>query len=260
MDNIRVLVVDDEKPAQARILDLLEKQADIEVVGVGRSGNEAIQLVRTHAPDLLFLDVQMPGMDGFDVLREIAPETPSPSIIFITGYDKYAIHAFEANALDYLLKPYSDERFEAALQRGRNYIRTRTVGQLGLQFARLLESQAVPREEFPHLERVLIRSAGRVTFLDVRDIDWIEAAGVYVELHAGPKQFLYRATVGQIQERLDPKRFVRVHRSTIINTTRIVELHPRTHGDYIVVLKGGTELTLSRGYRHAFESWLQQPL
>ena len=140
MDEIRVLVIDDEKPALTRIVDLLEKQPDIHLAGVGRHGREAVQLIRCQAPDLLFLDIQMPGMNGFDVLREVAPEQ-RPITIFVTGYDKYAIPAFEAHALDYLLKPFSDERFEAALERARHHIRTQTVGELGRRFARLLEDQ-----------------------------------------------------------------------------------------------------------------------
>ena len=259
MERIRVLVVDDEQPARTRITDLLEKQADVEIIAVGRDGAEAIQLIRQHAPDLLFLDIQMPGMNGFEVLKEIAPET-RPFTIFITGYDHYAIPAFEANALDYLLKPFSDERFEAALQRGRTYIRNRAVGELGKQFAHLLDHQMAAGRNTRYLDRLLIKSSGRVMFLDVGDIDWIEAAGVYVNLHVGSKAHLYRATVGQMQERLDPRKFVRVHRSTMVNTSRIAELQPRTHGDYAVILKGGVEVSLSRGYRSQFESWLQQPL
>jgi two-component system LytT family response regulator len=259
MDNIRVLVVDDEKPARTRILDLLEKQPDIEIAGAGRDGREGIQLVRSQAPDLMFLDIQMPGMTGFDVLRAILPDQ-APLVIFVTGYDTYAVSAFETHALDYLIKPFSDERFEVALQRGRERLRARVAGAFGLRFARLLEDQGPTPESSPYLERVLIRSPGRVTFLDVADIDWIEAAGVYVHMHVGAKSYLHRATVGQMEYRLDPKRFVRVHRSTLINTSRIAELQPRTHGDYVVVLKGGIELTLSRGYRPQFESWLRQPL
>jgi two-component system LytT family response regulator len=259
MDRLRVLVVDDEQPARMRILDLLEKQPDTEVVGAGRDGQEAIQLIRRHAPDLLFLDIQMPGMSGFDVLKEISPES-APFTVFVTGYDHYAIPAFEANALDYLLKPFSDERFEAALQRGRKHIRNREVGELGKRFAHLLDHQLAANHASPYLERLLLKSSGRVMFLDVADIDWIEAAGVYVHLHVGPKAHLYRATVGHLEERLDPRKFVRVHRSTMVNTSRIVELQPRTHGDYAVILKCGIELSLSRGYRPGFENWLRQPL
>jgi two-component system LytT family response regulator len=176
-------------------------------------------------------------MDGFEVLREISPEQ-APLTIFVTGYDKYAIPAFEAHALDCLLKPFSDERFEAARQRARHYIRPQPAGERGLRFARLPGNQVVAREGSEYLERVLIRSAGR----------------------AGAKSYLYRATAGQIRDRLDPRRVVRVHCSTMVNTSRIVELQPRTHGDYVVVLKGGVELTLSRGHRAEFESWLRQPL
>lgn len=259
MENIRVLVVDDEQPARTRILDLLEKQPDVEVVGVGRDGAEAIPLVRDYRPDLLFLDIQMPGMSGFEVLKQIPPDA-APFTIFITGYDHYAIPAFEANALDYLLKPFSDERFEAALQRGRKFVRNRAVGELGKRFAHLLDDQLASQQNSPYLERILIKSSGRVMFLDVADIDWIEAAGVYVNLHVGTKSHLYRATVGQLRERLDPRKFVRVHRSTMVNTSRIAELQPRTHGDYAVILKTGVEVSLSRGYRSEFETWLRQPL
>ena len=259
MENIRVLVVDDEQPARTRILDLLEKQPDVGLAGVGRDGAEAVRLIRQHAPDLLFLDIQMPGMNGFEVLKQISPEA-APFTIFITGYDHYAIPAFEASALDYLLKPFSDERFEAALERARKYIRNRAAEELGRRFASLLDHRMARPEPAPYLERLLIKSSGRVVFLDVGDIDWIEAAGVYVNLHAGNKEYLYRATVGQLQGRLDPRKFVRVHRSTMVNTSRIVELQPRTHGDYAVILKTGTELSLSRGYRSEFENWLRQPL
>jgi len=259
MDKIRVVVVDDETPARSRLMELLEKQPDFQVVGVGRSGEEAVQLIRSESPDLVFLDVQMPGLDGFAVLREVTPQC-APLTIFVTAYDKYAIKAFEAHALDYLLKPYSDERFESALQRAREQIRTQTAGELSMRLVRLLDDTGGLAEGSGYLERIAIKSGGRVIFLEVRDIDWIEAAGVYVYLHVAQKAHLYRATVGQLQERLDPKNFVRVHRSTIINTDRILELKPRTHGDYGIILKDRTELTLSRGYRSQLESWLRQSL
>ena len=258
-ETIRVVIVDDEMPACARIVELLEKQTGFEIAGVARSGQEAVQLIRGESPDLVFLDVQMPDMDGLGVLRQVTPQW-TPLTIFVTAYDKYAIQAFEAHALDYLLKPFSDERFEAALQRARAQIRTQAAGELSLRLARLLESPIGAAEGFKYLERIAIKAGGRVIFLEARDIDWIEAAGVYVYLHVGPKAHLYRATVGQLQERLDPKNFVRVHRSTIINTDRILELKPRTHGDYGIILKDRTELTLSRGYRPQLEGWLRQSL
>src|SRR5579871_4007642 len=173
MHKIRTLVVDDEKPALTRIVDLLEKQSDVEIAGTCRHGREAIQMIRLQTPDLLFLDIQMPGMDGFKLLRELTPDQ-RPLTIFVSGYDKYAIPAFEAHALDYLLKPFSDERFEAALERARASIRTQNVGELGRKFAELLEDRGNPNP-VRHFERIVIKSSGRVMFLDAGDIDWIEA-------------------------------------------------------------------------------------
>ncbi len=262
MEAIRALVVDDEKPARQRLLDLLDKEPDIEVVGVARDGREAIELIHAQAPQLLFLDVQMPGRDGFEVLRSVAPER-MPVTIFVTAYDKYAIQAFEAHALDYLLKPFSDERFESSLERARRHIRTRRTSQIGERLALLLAERPAAASTGPPpavLERLVLKSGGRVTFLNVEEIDWIEAAGVYVYLHVGGKAHLYRSTIGQLVRRLDPRRFVRLHRSAVVNTDRIRELQPRSHGDYTVLLKDGVELTLSRKYRPQLEAWLRQPL
>jgi two-component system LytT family response regulator len=207
----------------------------------------------------MFLDIQMPALDGFGALREIGPSL-MPVTIFVTAYDRYAIQAFEAHALDYLLKPFSDERFEAALERARSHIRIKAASEIGQRIASLLTQRSARAPEGGFMERIVLKSGGRVTFLDVSDIDWIEAAGVYVNLHAGRKSLLYRATVGQMEQRLDPRRFVRVHRSAMVNTDRIKELQPRSHGDYVVLLKDGAELTLSRGYRSQFEAWLRQSL
>jgi len=265
METIRTLVVDDEKPARRRLLEVLEKEQDIEIAGVGRDGRDAVELIREKNADLLFLDIQMPNLDGFEVLENVGPSL-MPVTIFVTAYDKYAIQAFEAHALDYLLKPFSDERFETALQRARRYIKTHRASELGQQFARLLADQVwtdATRREEPDsgiIERLVIKSGGRVKFLDVDEIDWIEAAGVYVNLHAGARTYLYRATIGQLHQRLDPKRFVRVHRSAAVHTDRIQELQPHSHGDYTVVLKDGTELKLSRKYRSQLEAWLRQSL
>jgi two-component system LytT family response regulator len=258
MDRIRTLVVDDEKPARTRLLDLLHREEEIEVVGEGRDGREAIELVRAHAPQLMFLDIQMPDLDGFGVLQAIEPDR-LPATVFVTAYDKYAIQAFEAHALDYLLKPYSDQRFEAALRRVCALVRSHG-GELNVRVTNLLEERAGIDAQSGHLERVVLKSSGRVTFLDVADVDWIEACGVYVNLHVGPKTHLYRSSVAHLLLRLDPRRFVRVHRSAAVNTDRIQELQPRSHGDYTVVLKDGTELIMSRGYRAQFEQWLKHPL
>src|SRR5260370_21748001 len=215
MKKIRVVIVDDEVPARERLVELLEKQPDVELAGVGRNGQEAVQLIVSESPDLLFLDVQMPGVDGFGVLREITPES-APATIFVTAYDKYAIQAFEAHALDYLLKPFSDERFEAALQRARNYIRTKAAGDLSLRLARLLDVRSGPEGTRYH-DRIAIKSGTRVIFLEVRDIDWTEAAGVYVYLHVRPQAYLYRATVGQLYERLDPQTFLCIHTADLLS-------------------------------------------
>lgn len=263
MEPIKAVVVDDERPARQRLLDLLEREEGTEIAGIARDGREAVELINATKPDLLFLDIQMPNLDGFGVLASVGPAA-MPVTIFVTAYDKYAIQAFEAHALDYLLKPFSDERFEAALQRARQHIRTHRAGELGQQLAQILDEHAgSPEGELSatqKLERIVLKSGGRVTFLDVNEIDWIEAAGVYVNLHAGANTYLYRATIGQLMQRLDPKRFVRVHRSAAIHTDRIKELYPRSHGDYMVVLKDGVELTVSRNYRFRLENWLGQQL
>jgi len=261
MEIVRTVLADDEKPARNRLIDLLEKQQDIQIVGIARDGREAVALIRGRQPDLVLLDIQMPDIDGLGVLREIGPES-LPVTIFVTAYDKYAIRAFEAQALDYLLKPFSDERFEAALGRARAQIRTQKAGELARRISNLLAQTAAaetPPDAPTELSRLAIRSGGRVTFLNVEEIDWIEAAGVYVYLHAGGKAILFRATLGQLEARLDPQRFVRVHRSAIVNTDRIRELYPRSHGDYVVVLRDGTEVTLSRSFRPALEKWLRHP-
>ena len=179
--------------------------------------------------------------------------------MFVTAYDRYAIQAFEARAVDYLLKPFSDQRFEGALRRACQFLRSRRAGDV--QRRRADARRARRRIERPgFLERFVLKAAGRVTFLGVEDVDWIEASGVYVNLHVGPRTHLYRSSLAHLLQRLDPQRFVRVHRSLAVNTTRIRELQPRSHGDYTVVLKDGTELVMSRGFRPQFEHWLRQPL
>jgi two-component system LytT family response regulator len=259
MPAIRTIVVDDEAPARVRLLELLRRDADVEVVGVAGDGLAAVELIREQAPDILFLDVQMPGLDGFGVLQALAPGQ-LPVTVFVTAYDQYAIQAFDAHAIDYLLKPYSDQRFESALKRARTYLGSVAAKDVGMEaVAAAQERQSVdPRSGY--LERLVLKSNGCVTFLDVNDIDWIEAAGVYVYLHVGTRTHLYRSSVAQLVQRLDPARFVRIHRSSAVNTSRIRELHARSHGDFTVVLRTGVELTMSRGYRTELEAWLKQPL
>jgi two-component system LytT family response regulator len=259
MDVIHALVVDDELPARLRIQELLEKQISATVVGTARDGAEAVRMIRIHNPELVFLDVQMPLLDGFGVVREIGPHA-MPVTIFVTAFDSFAMRAFEANALDYLLKPFSDERFEAAFLRARTFIANRKVGELGQQLVTLLTAETPSQAAARHLDRIVLRTAGRVHLLETRFIDWIEGAGVYVVLHVGSKTHEYRSTVGQLEQRLDPQQFIRVHRSTIVNTERIKELQARTHGDFTILLRTGTELTLSRAYRSHLEAWLKHSL
>lgn len=256
---IRVIVVDDEKPARMRLLELLRRESEIGMVGTAADGREALDLIRAERPDVLFLDVQMPGLDGFGVLRQLSRDE-MPVTIFVTAYDKYAIQAFDAHAVDYLLKPFSDERFEAALRQARRYLGTEASKELGENVAAAAQERSSVNERSGFLERVVLKSNGCVRFLDVDEIDWIEAAGVYVYLHVGTKTHLYRSSVAQLVQRFDPKRFVRIHRSAAVNTSRIRELQARSHGDFTLVLKDGTELTLSRGYRAHIEGWLRQPI
>jgi len=259
MDRIRAVIVDDEKPARTRLLALLERRSDVELVGVARDGREAVALVRSRTPDLLFLDIQMPELDGFGVLREIAPARV-PVTIFVTAYDRYAVRAFETHALDYLLKPFSDERFEAALAHARESLKHATQTQWLSRIGSLLDDEGALDQSAGPLERIVVKAGGRVTFLEVKDLDWIDAAGVYLQLHFGDKTHLYRSSLGSLLQRLDPQRFVRVHRSTVVNTERIRELRPRGHGDFTIELHDGRELTLSRQYRSQLERWLRQSI
>jgi two-component system LytT family response regulator len=259
MDRIRTIIVDDEKPARTRLLALLEPRSDIEVVGVARDGREAVELVRTRKPDLLFLDIHMPELDGFGVLREISP-TRLPLTIFVTAHDRYAVRAFEAHAVDYLLKPFSDERFETALEHARESLMHAAKTDWISRISNLLGEEAPVNQGAGPLERIVLRAGGRVTFVELKDLDWISAAGVYLHLHISGKTHLYRSSISAFLQRLDPHRFVRIHRSTVINTDRIRELRPRGHGDFTVVLHDGRELTLSRAYRSQLERWLRQPL
>ena len=259
MTSIRTAVVDDEKPARVRLLELLRRQSDFDVVGTASDGYEALEVVRRASPELLFLDVQMPKLDGFGVLRQLAPDD-LPITIMVTAYDKYAIQAFDAHAIDYLLKPFSDERFQDALSRARKYLDSAEKRALAEELAAASEERQSVDAQSGHLERLVLKSNGCITFLDINEVDWVEAAGVYVYLHAGSKKLLYRSSVTQLLQRIDPQRFVRIHRSAAINTSRIRELHSMSHGDFALILKDGTELTLSRAYRSQIEGWLRQPI
>jgi two-component system LytT family response regulator len=246
---LRVLIVDDEPLGRQRLRALLEAENDIEVLGECTDGPSAVVALRQQRPDLLFLDVRMPELDGFGVLEAMGEDRP-PGVIFVTAYDKYALRAFEVHALDYLLKPFDRERFQKALERARAQIaQTQTAG-VNEQLRALLEDARAGKK---YLDRVVIKSASRVFFLRVEEIDWIEAAANYLKLHVGQEAHLLRETMNGLEARLDPEKFLRIHRSTIVNIERIQELQPWFHGDYVVLLRDGTKLTLSRGYRQKLQ-------
>jgi two-component system LytT family response regulator len=242
---IRALIVDDEPLGRERIRTLLGDDPELEVVGECSDGLQAVAAIEQTRPDLVYLDVQMPEMDGFEVLDQIAHE-PMPVIIFVTAYDHYAVQAFEVHALDYLLKSFDRERFHAALHRAKEQIRRSREGVWNERLTGLLE-QLQTRQK--HLTRLVIRSSGRIFFLRVEEIDWLEAADNYVRIHAGRTSHLMRETLQSLECRLDPTKFLRIHRSTLVNLDRIEELRPLFHGDYLVRLRDGTERTLSRNYR-----------
>jgi two-component system, LytTR family, response regulator len=246
---MRVLIVDDEPLARQRLRALLEGEPDFEIADECADGRQAVEAIRTHKPDLIFLDVRMPELDGFGVLEAVAEE-PRPAVIFVTAYDRFALQAFEVNALDYLLKPFDGERFRKALQRARAQLGRAQTEEVSEQLRTLLEDAKGGRK---YLDRVVIKSASRVFFLRVEEIDWVEAAGNYLKLHAGAEAHLLRETMGSLEARLDPEKFLRIHRSTIVNIERIQELQPWFHGDYVVLLRDGTRLTLSRSYRQKFQ-------
>jgi two-component system LytT family response regulator len=259
MTRIKAIIVDDEKPARVRLTELLQREPDVELVGTASDGRDALDLVRRAKPDLLFLDVQMPQLDGFGVLQQLAPDE-LPITILVTAYDKYAIQAFDAHAIDYLLKPFSDQRFDDAIARARRYLGTNGAHEQADELTAAAEERRSVDARSGYLERVVLKSNGCVTFLDVDDVDWIEAAGVYIHLNVGSKKHLYRSSLTQMLRRLDPRRFVRIHRSAAVNTSRIRELRSLSHGDFTLILNDGTELTLSRAHRPQLEAWLRQPI
>lgn len=251
---IRALIVDDEPLGRERIRTLLREDSEVEIVGEAADGRRAIAAVERLKPDLLFLDVQMPEMDGFAVLDAIVGKH-MPAIIFVTAYDRYAVQAFEVHALDYLLKAFDRERFGQAVERAKKTIRQSREGALGERLAGLLEDLESRK---PRATRLVIKSGGRIFFLPVDEIDWVEAADNYVCIHAGSERHLMRETLQGLEGRLDPARFLRIHRSAIVNIDRVRELQPLFHGDYSVLLSDGTELTLSRSYRDKLGESLAQ--
>ena len=259
-ERIKTLIVDDEPLARRNLRVLLEKDPQIEIVDECRNGREAVKAINTLSPDLIFLDIQMPEMDGFDVLARTGPEHIQ-AIIFVTAFDQYALKAFDVHALDYLLKPFDDERFAHALQRAKTQIEAREINRLSKRLLALLEERESERkgseETEKYLTRLMIKDAGRVMLLKVDEIDFIEADGNYAKVHAGRKSHLLREKMNELEARLDPAKFVRIHRSIIVNLERIKEMHPHFNGDYIVVLEDGRKLRLSRTRREHLEGKLK---
>ena len=243
--SMRVLIVDDEPLARRRIKRMLAGDEEVEIIGDCATGREAVQMIRDREPDLVFLDIQMPEMDGFSVLESVAPER-LPFVIFVTAYDQYALRAFEFYALDYLLKPFDRRRFEKAMQRARERILKEKGDELNQRTIALLEEI---KARSHHLGRLVIKAGGRVFFIKTEEIDWIEAEGKYVRLHVGRESHLLREAIGSLEAQLDPEKFMRIHRSTIVNIDRIRELQPWFHNEYRVILRDGTELMLSRSCR-----------
>lgn len=254
---IRVLVADDEAPARQRLMDLLRRDLQVETVAEAADGEAAVEAIERQRPGLVFLDVQMPELDGLGVIEAIGVAR-MPLTVFVTAFDEHAIRAFDANALDYLLKPFSDERFEATMARVKVRLEERSSGEFGQRVMRMMAAGPATAER--RLDRLVVKSAGTTRFIRVVDIDWIEAAGVYVTLHVGGKELLYRAALNELAERLDPRRFVRVHRSALVNIESIVELEPISHGEFEVVIRNGSRARVSRTYRSLLERRLGQPL
>jgi two-component system LytT family response regulator len=242
---IRTLIVDDEALARDRLRQLLLAERDIQIVGECSDGAEALETIQRQKPDLIFLDIRMPELDGFAVIEALEMD-PMPVIVFVTAYDQFALQAFEVHAADYLLKPFDRERFQTALQRATERVRHRE-GPAAKERQSAVIAELKPAAALP--ERLPIKTSGKVIFVKVSDIDWVEAAHNYVEVHVSQEKHLLRETITAFEARLSPERFVRISRSTIVNIDRIKELRPLFHGGYEIKLHDGTCLTLSRRYR-----------
>lgn len=242
---IRALIVDDEPLARRSIRRFLDKSSGIEIIGQCGDGASAVEAIRNQRPDLVFLDVQMPEMNGLEVIRKVGPEE-MPVTIFVTAYDRYAVRAFDANAIDYLLKPFGKQRFEVAVKRAKE----RLAGKLNLNDLRVVLASlehAEARQDY--LDRLTVSANGRIRLIGTSDIDWIAGAGNYAQLHVGDREYEIRQTLTSLEAKLNPRDFVRIHRSTIVNVRRIKEIQPWFHGHHLIILQNGHELRMSRYQR-----------
>ncbi len=254
---IRAIIIDDEPLALEKIRRFAEREPDVSIVDSCFNGRNALVSIQRHQPDLLFLDIQMPGMTGFELLSHL-PSSQLPGTIFITAYDEFALRAFEFHALDYLLKPFNRERFTASLSHARSILSSqKNSDDTQKQVRMMLESVRHPKAD---IERVIVKSNGRILVLNLADIEWMEAAGNYVQLHSGSETYLIRETMNALESRLPSAAFIRIHRSTIVNIAMIKELQPYFNGEYKVILKNNAQLMMSRGYRDRFVSVFGKPL
>jgi two-component system, LytTR family, response regulator len=269
---IRVMIVDDESLAREALRVMLDQDPEIEVIAACRNGKEAVTVIREQSIEIVFLDIQMPEMDGFQVVEEVGARR-MPVTIFVTAYDKHALRAFEAQALDYLLKPFDHDRFHSALQRAKSSVRQQQLGEISDSLFAMLQDLKLKTDESPSqteirkldqathkgpIDRVVIKSAGRIYFLKIEEIDWVEGAGDYLSLHSGNQTHLIRETMGNFHAKLDAQKFLRTHRSTIVNIERIKDIRPLSKGEYVITLTSGRCLKSSRGYRHELQRILDE--
>jgi len=252
---IRAVIVDDEPLAREGLRILLARDPEISAIHEAKDGREAVTAIGRARPNLVFLDVQMPEMDGFSVVREVGADK-MPAVVFVTAYDRYAIQAFEINAVDYLLKPVTEERFTQALARAKTRLQARPEEEASRQIISLLETIASPHRS---LKRLSVRAAGKTLFVDVEDIEWIEAAENYVQLHAGRAAHLLHVTMNTLEKSLDRETFLRIHRSIIVNVRCIKELQPAMHGEYVVALRSGVRLQSGRTYHERLKVLAANP-
>lgn len=262
LDRIKAVLVDDEPLALRGLKLRLAEFSEVEIVGEAPNGREAVKLIKQSNPDLVFLDIQMPGLDGFGVVRALIG-APAPLFVFVTAYDKYAIEAFEANALDYLVKPVEEERLKDAIHRAHEALKSRAAASRESRLVELLASlngderdrikellaEPAWSEKDRYPERLSFKDGSKVVVLGADEIEWIDAAGDYMCIHAGGKTHIIRETMKTLEQRLDPTRFQRVHRSAIVNVKKVKELHPHSNGEYFLILENGAELKLSRSYK-----------
>jgi two-component system LytT family response regulator len=252
----RVLIVDDEPLARAHLRELLAEAVGVEVTGECGDGREAVRRILAEAPDLVLLDVQIPELDGFGVVREVGVER-MPMVIFVTAYDEYALQAFDVSALAYLLKPVNREKFSTAVERARMLMRAGSSTETASRLGKLLERMSESR---PPSDRLSLKVDGRVLFVGVDEIDWLEADDNHVKVHIGQRTHQVRSTMASFEKRLPPGKFRRIHRSTMVNVRRIVEVQPWFAGDYVFILVGGARLTSGRSYRQAIHEFMERQL